>query len=185
MTKLLKKVGLVGATLAIAGLAVVPLAGSVNAATGSGSQTVNVTVGAAITVTTSGAVTVVPNTGSTADQKTATGTVTVATNNAAGYDLTAKSSSASANLVGTNDTSHVITPSATTTTNNTWAIKGGLVTNWTAMPGSGGTALSIASKSSISDTSGDLYTMTYGVTTNSTTPKDTYSGTVTYTATTK
>ncbi len=164
-----------------------------------GATTINVEVEPTISITTSGtvAISLTPTSGGVVSS--ASDTVSVSTNDSAGYNLTFSAVDATANL--TNGGNTIAPGSGTwttpaTLTNNTWGymIPGlgnfagsySIETNetsssstWAAVPGSGSAqTVKSTSTNSINDTT----VFWYGVRANSTQPSGEYSCVVTYTA---
>lgn len=174
----------------------------VSAATDTDNTTINATVASVITMTTSGSVgiNITPVTGGA--QSSASDTVTISTNNSAGFDLTLANSDATLTLTKGGDTiaAHAGTyASPTALANNSWGYAvGGLgtfdasysalsnvtssATKWAGVPASGSPQ---NIKSTSSTASGDTTTVWYSAKADPTKPNGSYTDTVTYTATTK
>lgn len=197
--------------LGIAGmLSVVALAASpfvVSAAVDTQNTTINATINAVISMTTSGTVAISLTPTGSGVVSSASDTVTVNTNNAAGYNLQLADSDATTTLVDGGNTiaAHAgtkTTPTALAT--NTWGVAvpngtTGIGTNgfdasysveanstsstskWAGVPASGSPMLL---KSTASTASNDTTTVWYAVKVDTAKPTGTYSDTVTYTATT-
>ena len=172
-----------------------------SAATESANTTINATLGSAISITSSGTVTINVTPTASGSLSSASDTVTVSTNNTAGYDLTLADSDASTNLVsgGNNIAAHAGTyASPTALVNNSWgyAVAGGSfdasysaetnaassTSKWAGVPATG-SAQNL--KSTATTASAEVTTVWYAVKANSTQPSGTYTDSVTYTATTK
>ncbi len=111
------------------------------------------------------------------DSDTASHTVLVSTNNAAGYNLSLKGSTQLSK--GSN---HINAVSGNTTlSNNTWGYHVGTSGNNFRGVTTGGAQI----KTTSSTANNDSTTVTYGARVNSSLPTGTYTGTVTYTATAK
>jgi len=185
-------------------LVVVSLASPVvvMAATDSDNTTINATIASVISIATSGTVAINVTPVSGGSQTSASDTVTVSTNNAAGYDLTLANSDATLTLANGANTiaAHAGTYAAPTAlANNSWGYAvGGLgtfdgsyttitnagtsTTKWAGVPGTGSPQ---NIKSTSSTASGDTTTVWYSVKADTTNPNGVYTDTVTYTATTK
>jgi len=185
--------------VAIAGVAA-PL--SASAAVNSANTTINATVNAAITVTTSSTIPITLTPGAVAVESRASDTVTVNTNNTAGYTLTLADADATTTLVsGANTiTAHAGTFAVPTTlANNKWgyAIAGApfaatytaisnetsSVDKWAGMPATGSP---VTIKTTATTATNDATTVWYGVKVDNTQPTGVatpYSDQVTYTAT--
>ena len=172
-----------------------------SAATESANTTINATLGSAISITSSGTVTINVTPTASGSLSSASDTVTVSTNNTAGYDLTLADSDASTDLVsgGNNIAAHAGTyASPTALVNNRWgyAVAGGSfdasysaetnaassTSKWAGVPATG-SAQNL--KSTATTASAEVTTVWYAVKANSTQPSGTYTDSVTYTATTK
>ncbi len=172
-----------------------------SAATQSANTTINATLGSAISITSSGTVTINVTPTASGSLSSASDTVTVSTNNTAGYDLTLADSDASTDLVsgGNNIAAHAGTyASPTALVNNRWgyAVAGGSfdasysaetnaassTSKWAGVPATG-SAQNL--KSTATTASAEVTTVWYAVKANSTQPSGTYTDSVTYTATTK
>ncbi len=196
MTNKLKLLTGIAVTAAVV---VAPMA--VSAATAPGTTTINAIIGSTISMTTTGTVNlnVTPVTGGA--QTSATDTVTVATNNSAGYNLTLSNADASTTLNKAPDTIAAHSGTYATPTalaNNTWGYHvSSLGTFGTGSPESNVASSSVkfagvpalASPQLIKTTSStaaaDVTTVLYGVRADTSKPNGTYTDTVTYTATTK
>lgn len=173
-----------------------------SAATDSANTTVNATVQASISITSSSpvALTLAPTAGGVVTS--ASDTVTVDSNNTAGYDLTLADADANTNLVsgGNNIAAHSGTyASPTTLTNGTWGYAVASLNNfdasystetnntssssiWAGVPATG-SAQNIKSTTGVA--TADVTTVWYAARVNTSQPTGTYTDTVTYTATTK
>lgn len=192
--------------LVAAAVATAPM--TVSAAANSANTTINATVDAVISITTASpvAISLTPTAGGVVSS--ASDTVTVNTNNSAGYELTLKDTDTSSNLVsgGNNITPHTGTMAASTAlTNGTWgfAIATGTTgaesnnfdasysaennnasstSKWAGMPISSGTAYKLKDTAAVA--TNDTTTVWYGAKVNTSQVAGTYTDTVTYTATT-
>lgn len=163
--------------------------------------TINAIVASTISITTSGTVNlnVTPVTGGA--QTSAADTVTVATNNSAGYNLTLANSDATTTLASGGNTiaAHAGTQAAATVlANNTWGYHvdgvGNMSTGGAAESNVTSSAILYAGvpassspntlKSTSAVASGDVTTVYFAVKADPTKPNGTYTDTVTYTATT-
>jgi hypothetical protein len=189
----------VGAWALVAGvLAGIPIAASAV----SGNTTVNATVNSIISVTTVSPVSVslTPTAGGVVSSSS--DTVTVNTNNSAGYNLTLADTDANTSLVsGANSiTAHTGTQTTPTAlANNTWGYRvvgvGGFgataysvesnnsssTSTWAGVPASGSP---VTLKTTGTTATDDITTVYYGVKATASKPSGTYTDTVTYTATT-
>lgn len=173
---------------------------SVYAATDSQNTTINATLGSTISITTSGTVAIGVTPVSGGAQSSASDSVSVSTNNSAGYTLTLADSDATTTLVNGGNTisAHTGTFGAPTAlANNSWgyAIAGGSfdgsystlsnvtgsTTKWAGVPATGSPQ---TLKTTAVTASGDATTVWYSVKADTTKPNGVYSDTVTYTATT-
>jgi len=172
-----------------------------NAASSPASTTINATVGSTISITTSGTVTLAITPTGTGSASSASDTVTVNTNNATGYKLQLANSSATdatlANGANTIGAASGTFASPAALGNNTWGyhIDGvpftGTATAQTNVASLTGTWAKVplsASpdqiKTTASTATNDTTTVWYGAMADTTKPNGTYTGTVTYTATT-
>ncbi len=203
MKKIIKPLAVLVTSAAIVSLPVF----SASAAQSDTNTTINATIDSTITITSNGTVnlSVVP-TGSGA-QSSASDTVRVSTNNAAGYSLALHMSTADQNL--TDGSGHNIAPGSgslaapTALANNTWGYRidgrGGFgagatsaetnVANsaytWAGIPvAPGGSPTNIVKQTS-AVANNDETTVWYSVKADSSLPNGVYSGTVTYTAITR
>ena len=174
----------------------------VSAANDSANTTINATVNSAISVTTASPVSIglTPTAGGVVSSSS--DTVTVNTNNAAGYNLTLADTDANTSLVsgGNSITAHAGTQATPTAlANNTWGYRvvdvGGFgagaysvetnnsssTSTWAGVPASGS---AVTLKSTASAATNDATTVYYGVKATASQPNGTYTDTVTYTATT-
>lgn len=166
------------------------------------STTVNATVNSVISMSTSTTVSMSLTPTSGGVVSSASDTVSVSTNNAAGYVLTLADADASTNLVSGGNTiaAHTGTQaSPTALANNTWGYRvvnvggfgasaynaetnaGSSTSTWAGVPASG-SANTI--KTTATTASGDTTTVWYGTKVTSAKANGTYTDTVTYTATT-
>ena len=192
-----QKLGLVVASMAVA---LAPVLAS--AATANANTTITATVNSVITMTTSGsvAISLTPTAGGVVSSNS--DTVTISTNNTAGYFLTLADSDATTSLVSGANTivAHTGTFAAPTAlANNRWGYRldsaGGFgagptsaetnnaasTTTWAGVPASGSAQ---TLKTTATTASGDVTTVWYGVKATSAQPNGAYADTVTYTATT-
>lgn len=181
-------------------VAVTPVMAS--AATQSANTTINATIGSTISVTTSGTVALAITPDGNGQSSSASDTVTVNTNNAAGYVLTLADNDATTTLAngGNSLTAHTGTQaSPTTLANNTWGYRvvnvGGfgasatsaetnvdtLALTWAGVPATGSPN---TLKTTASTATNDVTTVWYGAKADTSKPNGVYTGTVTYTATT-
>lgn len=191
---------IIGGALALMLVAVAPIAAS--AASQNASTTINATVGSVISVSTGSTVSIslTPTAGGVVSS--ASDTVTVSTNNAAGYTLSLANNDATTTLVSGGNTiaAHTGTQgSPTALAANTWGYRvvgvggfgasaysaesnnGSSSSTWAGVPATGSPN---TLKTTASTASGDTTTVWYGVRANSTKVGGTYTDTVTYTATT-
>jgi hypothetical protein len=148
-------------------------------------ETVTVTVNPYIGLETTAptAITLTPTTAE--DTGEATSVATVNSNNKGGYTLKVQMSTDPSNLVSGSDT---IAPGGAadavvgSLANNTWGFHGGLVTVYTAMPSSTGTAATL--KTTSATATDDPTTTTFGAKVTNTQPTGNYSGIVVFAATT-
>lgn len=174
---------------------------TVSAVSSSANTVINATVNSVISITTDTpvAVSLTPTSGGVVSSSS--DTVTVDTNNSAGYTLTLADNDANTNLVsgGNNIAAHVGTQaSPTALANNTWgyavASVGGFDASystetdnasstslWAGVPATGSPN---TLKTTASTATGDTTTVWYGVRVNTSQPSGVYTDTVTYTATT-
>lgn len=162
---------------------------------------INANIGSTISITTSGTVNLNVTPTLSGSATSASDTVTVATNNTAGYNLTLEDVDADTDLVNGVNTidAHTGTQgSPTTLGNNTWGYRvdgvGGfgagptaaesnqanLTGSWAGVP-AGGSPATI--KNTSSPTAGDVTAVWYGVKADTGKPDGTYTDTVLYTAT--
>lgn len=198
---IVRKKQVTGVIASFSALALLASPAIASAATQSANTTISASIGSAISVTTSGTVSVSLVPTSDGVVSSASDTVTVNTNNEAGYTLTLADSDTNTNLVsGSNNiAAHAGTYAAPTALgNNTWgyAVEGGAfdasyapetnagssTTKWAGMPSS---AAPQQLRSTSSTATNDITTVWYGVKATSSQPNGTYTDTVTYTATTK
>lgn len=189
-----------GGALALMLVAVAPIAAS--AASQNASTTINATVGSVISVSTGSTVSIslTPTAGGVVSS--ASDTVTVSTNNAAGYTLSLANNDATTTLASGGNTiaAHTGTQgSPTALAANTWGYRvvgvggfgasaysaesnnGSSSSTWAGVPA---TSSPNTIKTTASTASGDTTTVWYGVRADSTKVGGTYTDTVTYTATT-
>lgn len=193
------KLQLAASTLLITGVISSPIIAS--AASNSSNTTINATVGSTIGITTGTtvALALTPTVGGVVSSSS--DTVTVNSNNASGYTLTLSDSDANVNLTsgGNNISAHSGTLASPSALNaNTWgyavANTGGFDASysaesnnaasssvWAGVPASG---TPVQLKSTSTAAVNDITTVWYGARATSSQPGGTYSGTVTYTATT-
>lgn len=203
-TKRQRALGIAG-MLSVVALAASPFVAS--AAVDTQNTTINATINAVISMTTSGTVAISLTPTGSGVVSSASDTVTVNTNNAAGYNLQLADSDATTTLVSGANTiaAHTGTKTAPTAlATNTWGVAvptatTGIGTNgfdasysaesnstsstskWAGVPASGSPMLL---KSTASTASNDTTTVWYAVKVDTAKPTGTYSDTVTYTATT-
>jgi hypothetical protein len=197
-----RRIGSLVAVAAVVGTVVSPVIAS--AASQSANTTINATVASVISITTSStvAISLTPTSGGVVSSNS--DTVTVNTNNTAGYALTLIDNDTNTNLVsgGNNIAASSNTTGAgnpATLANNTWgfAVAGNAgfdasysaetnaassTSKWAGITASSGTAYQIKSTSAVA--TNDTTTVWYAVKATSSQPNGTYSDTVTYTATT-
>jgi hypothetical protein len=172
-----------------------------SAAVDTENTTINATIGSTITMTTSGTVALGITPDGDGQASSASDTVSVSTNNAAGYVLTLADSDATTTLAngGDNLAAHAGTQaSPTTLANNTWGYRssgvggfgaGGsaetnvnnLALTWAGVPATGSPN---TLKTTATTATNDTTTVWYGAKADTTKPNGIYTGTVTYTATT-
>lgn len=109
-------------------------------------------------------------------------TRTIKTTNNTDNDLTltVKSKEGDASLTGANPENKIPTGTNIAAGTSAWGIKGGNLSDWTAVPASNVAGLEIGSDASRVDGI-ETFEITYGVSTNATQPVDTYKDTITYT----
>lgn len=190
----------VAGTLALVAVLASPVVAA--AATDTKNTTINATVGSTISMTTSATVPIALTPTSGGVVSSASDTVTVATNNSTGYNLTLADGDTNTNLVNGANTlgAHAgtfATPTALAA--NTWGYRvvsaggfgasaysaetnsGSSTSTWAGVPSS---ASPQQLKSTSTTTAGDATTVWYGVKVDTSKPSGTYTDTVTYTATT-
>lgn len=191
------------ANIVIAGtLGVLVLPFAAGAASNSATTTINATLASTITVTSSGTVNLAITPASGGNQTTASDSVSVSTNNAAGYNLRLADGDANTNLVSgaNNIAAHAGTQaSPTALANNSWGYRVDGVGGFGAGPTSGsvdqasnastfagvpGTGSPNTLKNTATTASSDVTTVWYSAKADSTKPNGTYTDSVTYTATT-
>ncbi len=193
---------LTSTTLALSAIGIAALPVVASAATQSASTTINANIGSTISVTTSTTVAInaTPTAGGVVSS--ASDTVTVNTNNAAGYTLTLADADTNTNLVSGSDTiaAHSGTFAAPTAlANGSWGYRivgaggfgataytgesnnGSSTSTWAGVPSS---ASPTTIKTTASSATNDTTTVWYGTRVSSSQPNGTYTDTVTYTATT-
>lgn len=162
---------------------------------------INAVIGSTISITTSGTVNLNVTPTLAGSATSAADTVTVATNNSGGYNLTLEDVDADTDLVSGSDTigAHAGTfASPSTLDNNSWGYRVDGAGTFGAGPTSAqnnqanlsGTWAGVAAngsahtlKSTASPTSGDVTSVWYGVKADTSNPDGTYTDTVLYTAT--
>jgi len=200
MNKKLSTAVIGGAVLALgAGSIVLP---SAYAASSPASTTINATIGSVISISTSGTVTLNVTPTASGSATSASDAVSVSTNNTLGYKLQLSSSSAATTLTsGGNNiaatTGSFATPAAMTI--NSWGYRvdgvgtfgAGPTTPQTNVASLGGTWAGVPAnaspntlKTTGSTATNDATTVWYGTFVDSSKPNGTYTGTVTYTAST-
>lgn len=173
-----------------------------SAATDTQSTTINATVGAAISMTTSATVGISVTPTASGSASSASDTVTVSTSNSGGYNLSMSNTDTSLSLVKGGDSivSHTGTFGAPTTLgNNSWGYRidsvgsfgagptsaetnqANLAGTWSGIPSSAAPQLL---KTTATTTSADVTTVYYGVKVDTTKPSGVYTDSVTYTAVT-
>lgn len=197
-----RRLGNIAAAIAVVGVVVTPVVAS--AASTNANTTINATVASVISMTTSStvAISLTPTSGGVVSSNS--DTVSVSTNNTAGYTLTFKDADTNTNLVSGGNN---IAASAGTTgvgntivlANNTWGFavanqdgfdasysaetnNASSTSKWAGVVASSGTAYQI--KTTSATATNDTSTVWYGVKANSSQPNGVYSDTVTYTAVT-
>jgi hypothetical protein len=185
---------------AIVGVVAAPAVAS--AVSSTANTTINATIGSTISVSTSTtvAISLTPTSGGVVSSNS--DTVSVSTNNAAGYTLSLKDSDTNTSLVsgGNNITAWTGTAASPTALgNNTWGWavaglgtfdasysaetnNGSSATKWAGIVASSGSADTL--KTTATTASGDTTTVWYAAKATTAMPNGTYSDTVTYTATT-
>lgn len=172
------------------------------AATDTKNTTINATINSTISMTTSSTVPIALTPTASGVVSSASDTVTVATNNSTGYNLSLADSDTNTNLVNgaNNVAAHNGTfASPTALGANSWGYRvvsaggfgasaysaetnsGSSTSTWAGVPSS---ATPQQLKTTASTTAGDATTVWYGVKVDTTKPSGVYSDTVTYTATT-
>lgn len=187
--------------VAVFAVIIAPVAAS--AATATTSTTINATLGSTISMTTSGTVAIGVTPTASGAMSSNSDTVTVATNNSAGYVLTFSNNDTTTNLVSgantfTADAGTQAVPTSTLT-NNRWGYRvdsvGGFgvgattaetnvassAFSWAGVPSS---AAPNTLKTTATTATADVTTVWYGVKADTTKPSGVYSDSVTYTATT-
>jgi hypothetical protein len=190
----------VGSILAVVAIVLSPVAAG--AAVDTKSTTINATVNSTISMTTSATVAIGITPTASGAASSASDTVTVATNNATGYNLTLANTDATSSLTnGANTiTAHAGTfASPTTLANNSWGYRVDNVGTFGAGPTSAQTSQTDLSgtwagvpvtgsaqqlKTTATTTASDVTTVWYGVKADTSKPSGVYSDSVTYTATT-
>jgi hypothetical protein len=190
----------VGSIFAVAAIILSPVAAGAVADTKS--TTINATIGSTISMTTSAtvAIGITPTAGGSASS--ASDTITVATNNSSGYNLTLANSDATSSLTngGNTITAHAGTfASPTTLANNSWGYRvdnagtfgtgptaaetnqANLAGTWSGVPVTGSAQ---QLKTTGTTATADITTVWYGVKADTSKPSGVYSDSVTYTATT-
>lgn len=168
------------------GVAAMPLASyAVDPATADAA--VNVTINPVISMSLDADSTSVSMDPNTVNLTTLSTTAKVSTNAQGGYKLTLADKDTDTNLVHTTLTNFKIGTSTATPAAGTasWAVKGGNISSWTAMPASNGTALTLKSATALTSAviTDEETTVTYGVGLDSSLASGTYTDTVTFTAT--
>lgn len=109
-------------------------------------------------------------------------TRTIKTTNNTGNDLTltVKSKADDASLTGANPENKIPAGTNIVAGTSAWGIKGGDLSNWTAVPAASAGGLEIGNDASRVN-GVETFKITYGVSTDATQPVDTYKGTITYT----
>lgn len=190
-----------GALAAVVGVALSPVVAS--AAVDTKNTTINAVVGSSISMTTSGTVNLNVTPTATGSMTSASDTVTVATNNATGYNLQLSTADGTNTLVNGGNT--IVADAGTqasptsTLTNNSWGYRvdglGGFGAgpttaennvasssrSWAGVPTS---SAPNTLKTTATTTASDVTTVWYGVKVDTSKPNGTYSDIVTYTATT-
>ncbi len=183
----------------LAGLVSTPL--TVFAATDSENTTINANLGSTISITTSGSVALNVTPVSGGSQTSASDTVSVSTNNSAGYTLTLADSDADTDLEngGNSIVAHAGTQaSPTVLANNRWgyrvdsiggfstggAVESNVTSSTITYAGVPATGAPNTIKTTATTASGDTTTVWYAVKADTSNPNGTYSDIVTYTATT-
>lgn len=188
-------------------VAVATAPATVSAVNATSNTTINATVNAVVSISSgpSVAISLTPTAGGVVSS--ASDTVTVSTNNSAGYTLSMKDADTSANLVsgGNNITPHASLTTPGVLVNGTWgwAVNSGTTgvgisgfdasysaennnvsstSNWVGVPLSSGSASTI--KATSTTASNDATTVWYAARVNASQPTGVYTDTVTYTATT-
>ncbi len=197
----MKKVRVISSVF-VSGIVMLGLPIAASAASNNASTTINATVNSVISISTGTtvAISLTPTSGGVVSS--ASDTVSVSTNNSAGYTLTLADADATTNLVSGGNTigAHTGTQaSPTALANNTWGYRvvgaggfgasaysaetnnGSSSSTWAGVPATGSPN---TLKTTGSTASGDTTTVWYGVKVNSSKVGGTYSDTVTYTATT-
>lgn len=192
------RLGTIAGFLAVVGIAASPFVAS--AATQTANTTINATINPVISISTGStvAISLTPTAGGVVSS--ASDTVTISTNNAAGYVLQLADADATTTLVsgGNSIPAHAGTYAVPTTlATNTWgyALAGGnftasytaetnnaaSTTKWAGIPATGSPQ---SIKTTATTATADTTTVWYGVKVDTSKPTGTYSDTVTYTATT-
>lgn len=180
-----------GVALAVAGATVLtPIVSAANPI----DQTVNVTIGSAISlsingnnaatgqISLSGDKALVPGSANIKDLKA---TARVISNDTNGYTLKMENTKDNASMTGAKAGSAIPTEAAEPTKNKAiWAYRTANVANntWQAVPAKGHAATIAAHQGTSTTINGETYDVTFGVSATYITPADTYSSTVQYTA---
>lgn len=109
-----------------------------------------------------------------------TRTIKTTNNTQDNLTLSVKSKEGDASLTGANPDNKIPTGTNIAAGTSAWGIKGGNLSNWTAVPASNAGALEIGNDVNRED-GVETFDITYGVSTNATQPVDKYTGTITYT----
>ncbi len=202
MKKIIKSLAILATSSFIVGMPIF----TASAAEDTANTTINATIDSTITISSSGTVNIAVIPTGSGVQSSASDTVSVSTNNAAGYNLALHMSTAERNLVsGSNNIIPVTgshgTPAALA--NNSWGYRidgeGGFgagptsaETNvasssytWAGIPAAPAGSANNIVKDANTSVNNDQTTVWYAVRANSGLPNGVYSGTVTYTAITK
>lgn len=109
-----------------------------------------------------------------------TRTIKTTNNTQNNLTLSVKSKEGDASLTGANPENKIPTGTNIAAGTSAWGIKGGDLSNWTAVPAASAGGLEIGTDASRED-GVETFDITYGVSTNATQPVDKYTDTITYT----
>lgn len=110
-----------------------------------------------------------------------TRTIKTTNNTDKNLTLTVKSNKDDASLTGTNPDNKIPAGTSVAAGTSAWGIKGGNLSNWTAVPAASDADGLIIGDDASREDGVETFEITYGVSTNATQPVDTYTNTITYT----